>query len=493
MNKMLITLLLFISFVFIPNNSKAYYDCSKYGVWAYATIDGYCKCMSGYVMGSFLGQSYCISAEQSCKDQYGYGATSDYLTNKCKCRYDYTWDTSYSKTECVLCSTKYGYGATGSSDGGCECRSGYSFGKDMFGNVKCVSDDSLCQDSYGSNSEYDSYSDKCKCRSGYSFGDDIYGETKCISDSTLCQNNYGYNSRYNSLSDKCECGYGYEFTLKTSGGLECKRCSDKYGYYSTYNAVEKKCECMDGYTLDDESQCVKKQNNVYFKLIELDSYNNKALIKSEYDNKYYSVEYKSGCYSSSFNRYLNKQIVVNLGTDFNVDKGDKIVLQEDEETCEISSFEKVDSDFSFIKKESVVFIAPMTINNKNVINTALTNKLKGKILLQTESHGEAWYVNPKDGKRYYMANGEKAYDIMRNFGIGITNKDLNKIINNETTAKKYSGKIFIQVENNGEAYYIDFVGKAHYLKDGQAAYEAMRSLGLGITNDNLYKIAESSL
>lgn len=60
-------------------------------------------------------------------------------------------------------------------------------------------------------------------------------------------------------------------------------------------------------------------------------------------------------------------------------------------------------------------------------------------------------------------------------------------------AKKSSGKIFLQVESKGEAYYIDFNGVAHCLKDGVAAYEVMRSFGLGITNDNLNKIPEGSL
>jgi len=126
------------------------------------------------------------------------------------------------------------------------------------------------------------------------------------------------------------------------------------------------------------------------------------------------------------------------------------------------------------------------------IDRGYAKKLSGKILLQVESRGEAWYVNPKDGERYYMANGEKAYDIMRYFGIGITNKDLDQIMNSKTVAKKHSGKIFLQVENNGEAYYVDFDGNLHYLKDGGAAYEAMRSLGMGITNDNLNKISEGS-
>ena len=127
------------------------------------------------------------------------------------------------------------------------------------------------------------------------------------------------------------------------------------------------------------------------------------------------------------------------------------------------------------------------------IDKIFTEKVKGKILLQVESRGEAWYVNPKDGKRYYMANGNEAYRIMRYLGVGATNKDLEKIKTNKIFAKKNSGKIFLQIEAHGEAYYIDFNGNTHYLKDGNVAYTAMRDLGLGITNNDLSKIPEGSL
>ncbi len=118
----------------------------------------------------------------------------------------------------------------------------------------------------------------------------------------------------------------------------------------------------------------------------------------------------------------------------------------------------------------------------------LSSKMKGKILLQVESHGEAWYVNPKDGKRYYMANGSEAYNIMRTLGVGITNSDLDKVKANKTNAKKQAGKILLQVQSHGEAYYIDSNGNANYLKDGDAAYQIMRKLGLGIKTSDLNKI-----
>lgn len=118
----------------------------------------------------------------------------------------------------------------------------------------------------------------------------------------------------------------------------------------------------------------------------------------------------------------------------------------------------------------------------------LAVKLKGKILLQVESNGEAWYVHPTELKRYYMANGAEAYNIMRSLGIGITNANLTKLQNSTVQAKKHSGKIFLQVEANGEAFYVNSDGKLYYLKDGNAAYNVMRNLGLGITNNDLEKV-----
>lgn len=137
---------------------------------------------------------------------------------------------------------------------------------------------------------------------------------------------------------------------------------------------------------------------------------------------------------------------------------------------------------------SVVIIALGIIPFKTFGAESLSSKMKGKILLQVESHGEAWYVNPKDGKRYYMANGSEAYNIMRTLGVGITNSDLDKIKVNKTNAKKQAGKILLQVQSRGEAYYIDSNGNANYLKDGDAAYQIMRKLGLGIKTSDLNKI-----
>ncbi|MCK5416053.1 hypothetical protein KAI92_01345 [Candidatus Parcubacteria bacterium] len=122
------------------------------------------------------------------------------------------------------------------------------------------------------------------------------------------------------------------------------------------------------------------------------------------------------------------------------------------------------------------------------IDVNLSKRLSGRILLQVEEHGEAWYINPKDNKKYYMANGDKAYKIMKYLSVGITNKDLERVKADKDFAKKHSGKIFLQVEEHGEAYYIDVNANVHYLKNGNVAYDIMRNFGLGITNNDIRKI-----
>jgi len=184
-----------------------------------------------------------------------------------------------------------------------------------------------------------------------------------------------------------------------------------------------------------------------------------------------------------------------------------------------------------------------------VATGTLSNRLKGYILLQVEKNGEAWYVKPESGYRIYMKNGEAAYGMMRDLGLGITDADLAKIPvgvetrfseqdtdgdglgdkleeglktnpnNSDSDGDGYSdgtevlsgydplgpgklnynyslvnqlrGKILLQVESKGEAWYINpDDGKRYYMKDGDSSYQIMRYLSLGISNGNLEQIPE---
>lgn len=122
----------------------------------------------------------------------------------------------------------------------------------------------------------------------------------------------------------------------------------------------------------------------------------------------------------------------------------------------------------------------------------LTERLSGKILLQVESKGEAWYVNPNNNQRYYLGRPDDAFRIMRELGLGIKHDELEKY-KKSTFPKKFSGKIFLDVEEHGEAYYVYPVDlKAYYLGRPDDAFQIMREKGLGITNNNLDLIQVNS-
>ena len=128
----------------------------------------------------------------------------------------------------------------------------------------------------------------------------------------------------------------------------------------------------------------------------------------------------------------------------------------------------------------------------------LSQKLAGKILLQVESYGRAWYVHPVEQTRYYLKDGASAYDIMRKYSLGISDKDLAKIKTASGQSYDYKlterlkGYILLQVESHGEAWYVHpDTGIRYYLKDGPAAYDIMRELSLGISNSDLDQIPVS--
>lgn len=122
----------------------------------------------------------------------------------------------------------------------------------------------------------------------------------------------------------------------------------------------------------------------------------------------------------------------------------------------------------------------------------MIKRVKGNILLQVEEKGEAWYVDPITEKRFYMKDGATAYGMMRSFGLGISSTNFEKLNNGDSNLlDRLSGRIVLKVEEKGEAYYIHPTLKTlHYLKNGDEAYRIMRELGLGISNKDLKMVSE---
>jgi len=90
---------------------------------------------------------------------------------------------------------------------------------------------------------------------------------------------------------------------------------------------------------------------------------------------------------------------------------------------------KVDSDGDGFndKDELTTGFAPWAKNTKITYNNSFAAGQKGKIFLQVQSRGEAWYVNPADGKRYFLARPDDAFNIMRQLGVGISNSNFSKL------------------------------------------------------------------
>ncbi len=71
-----------------------------------------------------------------------------------------------------------------------------------------------------------------------------------------------------------------------------------------------------------------------------------------------------------------------------------------------------DNDGYSDKEEILVGFNPVGEGNLG-IDYDFANRQKGKIFLQVEANGEAWYVNPGDGKRYFLGRPADGFRIMR--------------------------------------------------------------------------------
>lgn len=117
---------------------------------------------------------------------------------------------------------------------------------------------------------------------------------------------------------------------------------------------------------------------------------------------------------------------------------------------------------------------------------ATTINRSGYILLQVEENGEAWYVYPTTSQRYYLGRPDDAFTIMKKMALGAKH---DYIANTDIFPTRLSGLILLDVERNGEAYYIyPKDRKKYYLGRPADAFQIMRQLGQGISNAGLQNI-----
>ncbi|OGF34519.1 hypothetical protein A2303_02670 [Candidatus Falkowbacteria bacterium RIFOXYB2_FULL_47_14] len=127
---------------------------------------------------------------------------------------------------------------------------------------------------------------------------------------------------------------------------------------------------------------------------------------------------------------------------------------------------------------------------------SMFDRLRGSILLRAEMAGEAYYIHPRFKLIYYLGRPVDAFRVMREQGEGARNADLEKIpigaieesvtpvivVDSDPFAIHNAGRIFIQTEENGEAWYVNPGDRQrYYLGRPEDAWEIMRRLSLGIS------------
>jgi hypothetical protein len=120
-------------------------------------------------------------------------------------------------------------------------------------------------------------------------------------------------------------------------------------------------------------------------------------------------------------------------------------------------------------------------------NSVSAAGLSGRIFLQVQDKGQAWYIYPVDAKRYYLGRPDDAFSIMRQLGLGVSEKDFYAAAVRPPV--NTLGRIILRVQDKGQAYYVDpLTGHLNYLGRPDDAYRVIRALGQGITNNDLNKI-----
>ena len=120
-------------------------------------------------------------------------------------------------------------------------------------------------------------------------------------------------------------------------------------------------------------------------------------------------------------------------------------------------------------------------------NIEMSERLKGRFLLQVERNGEAWYVHPDELRRYYLGRPADAFELMKVKAIGVSNRDFEKL--ERSGASRLAGKIIMKAEDKGQAYYIDPADKKmHYLGRPADALKLMQSLSTGIKDRDIERI-----
>jgi hypothetical protein len=200
---------------------------------------------------------------------------------------------------------------------------------------------------------------------------------------------------------------------------------------------------------------------------------------------------------------------------------------------------------------ALFFSIPSTVFASNLFNSSLSYELRGYFLIQVDNHGQSWYVDLNNGLRYKLVKDSSAWQLVHDFGLGISHSNLEKIpvavnerlIKNDSDqdglddslekaigtdpfksdsdgdlysddleilkhfnplgsgrlsidsklSSKLAGQILLDVERNGEAWYVSPKDNLrYYISDYQDLFQMISIVGYGINSTSLNYIADSA-
>lgn len=122
--------------------------------------------------------------------------------------------------------------------------------------------------------------------------------------------------------------------------------------------------------------------------------------------------------------------------------------------------------------------------------TSLVKRLSGRLVLQVESSGQMWYIDPATLKAIFVGSQHDVDRLKTEFAVPVSDQDLNRIAfkgysdKDYSYAKSMSGKILLQ-SSTGKLWYVSPIGyKKYELGTGTEVITALHSEAIGISQKN---------
>lgn len=125
----------------------------------------------------------------------------------------------------------------------------------------------------------------------------------------------------------------------------------------------------------------------------------------------------------------------------------------------------------------------------------LAQRAAGRLLLQADQRGQAWYVNPADGSRYFMRDPDGCWKVATLLALGVRNADLEKISapgkrsGDTRLVRRLAGRFLLGVEQRGALSYVSPVDNRPYpITDAAACWAAVLRTRIGVKAADLRQV-----